>query len=152
MSVGNVDKVDGILLVVLVWENRTQGTHFLKVITYATFVVFGLLILDWFSGNEFFWVTVSAPRILISQECISYWRHLIWRHHRTWCGMHQTLPIWHWSIGYINRWHDWRSFDRLKTKPETGHLTEQKTDQTTTLDISPLTSGDELLFRHGNFR
>lgn len=59
MSVGNVDKVDGILLVVLVWENRTQGTHFLKVITYATFVVFGLLILDWFSGNEFFWVTVS---------------------------------------------------------------------------------------------
>ena len=58
MSVGNVDKVDGILLVVLVWENRTQGTHFLKVITYATFVVFGLLILDWFSGNEFFWVTV----------------------------------------------------------------------------------------------
>ena len=78
MSVGNVDKVDGILLVVLVWENRTQGTHFLKVITYATFVVFGLLILDWFSGNEFFWVTVSAPRILISQECISYWRHLIY--------------------------------------------------------------------------
>ena len=58
MSVGIVDKVDGILLVVLVWENRTQGTHFLKVITYATFVVFGLLILDWFSGNEFFWVTV----------------------------------------------------------------------------------------------
>ena len=76
MSVGIVDKVDGILLVVLVWENRTQGTHFLKIITYATFVVFGLLILDWFSGNEFFWVTVSAPRILISQECISYWRHL----------------------------------------------------------------------------
>lgn len=58
MSVGIVDKVDGILLVVLVWENRTQGTHFLKVITYATFLVFGLLILDWFSGNEFFWVTV----------------------------------------------------------------------------------------------
>ena len=58
MSVGIGDKVDGILLVVLVWENRTQGTHFLKVITYATFVVFGLLILDWFSGNEFFWVTV----------------------------------------------------------------------------------------------
>lgn len=58
MSVGIVDKVDGILLVVLVWENRTQGTHFLKVITYATFVVFVLLILDWFSGNEFFWVTV----------------------------------------------------------------------------------------------
>lgn len=46
MSVGNVDKVDGILLVVLVWENRTQGTHLLKVITYATFVVFDLLILD----------------------------------------------------------------------------------------------------------
>ena len=46
MSVGIVDKVDGILLVVLVWENRTQGTHFLKIITYATFVVFGLLILD----------------------------------------------------------------------------------------------------------
>ena len=48
MSVGIVDKVDGtILLVVLVWENRTQGTHFLKVINYATtFVVFGLLILD----------------------------------------------------------------------------------------------------------
>ena len=56
MSVGIVDKVDGIL--VLVWENRTQGTHFSKGITYATFVVFGLLILDWFSGNEFFWVTV----------------------------------------------------------------------------------------------
>ena len=46
MSVGIVDKVDGILLVVLVWENRTQGTHFLKIIIYATFVVFGLLILD----------------------------------------------------------------------------------------------------------
>ena len=30
MSVGIVDKVDGILLVVLVWENRTQGTHFVR--------------------------------------------------------------------------------------------------------------------------
>ena len=46
MCVGIVEIVDGILLVVLVWEFRTQSSHFLKVITYATFVVFGLLILD----------------------------------------------------------------------------------------------------------